>query len=278
MYVSMADRLRRDDRPRRLSNVEFTGGASGQMQARMHAGTHNFHQFNLGLGADKKAAPGGAGNIRKLVSKKKRRFQEDGFDLDLTYITDQVIAMGFPSDWSDMEALYRNPVDEVVRMLATRHQDKFMVVNLCSERTYKSEVFEREGGIVLHLGFDDHNPPPLPLMQTFCNSVGAFLRADVRSDPKQPLLPSAFCLLSLLVIDGPFVTDCLCVQPDHVAAIHCKAGKGRTGTMIACLLLHMQEFGTADDALRWFGCEILTFLKWCPTCISRVPLVPHVLR
>ena len=35
--------------------------------------------------------------LQKLVSKKKKRFEDDGFSLDLAYITPQLIAMGFPS-------------------------------------------------------------------------------------------------------------------------------------------------------------------------------------
>jgi hypothetical protein len=49
--------------------------------------------------------------VRGLVSKKKRRYMRDGFDLDLTYVTARVIAMGFPSE--RMEGLYRNPMGEV---------------------------------------------------------------------------------------------------------------------------------------------------------------------
>ena len=49
--------------------------------------------------------------IRKLVSKKKIRFQRDGFDLDLAYITRRVIAMGLPAWGTD--ALYRNRREDV---------------------------------------------------------------------------------------------------------------------------------------------------------------------
>eukprot|EP00456_Euglypha_rotunda_P068219 TRINITY_DN59396_c0_g2_i2.p1 TRINITY_DN59396_c0_g2~~TRINITY_DN59396_c0_g2_i2.p1 ORF type:complete len:209 (+),score=33.42 TRINITY_DN59396_c0_g2_i2:159-785(+) len=39
----------------------------------------------------------------------------------------------------------------------------------------------------------------------------------------------------------------------NVVAIHCKAGKGRTGLAISCLLLHRKFCDTAKEALEYFG-------------------------
>jgi hypothetical protein len=49
--------------------------------------------------------------IRKLVSGNRRRFTEDNINLDLTYITPQIIAMSYPS--SGIEKIYRNSIDDV---------------------------------------------------------------------------------------------------------------------------------------------------------------------
>ena len=50
--------------------------------------------------------------FRKLVSGNRRRYNEEGFSLDLTYIIpNRIIAMSYPS--SGFEKLYRNSIVNV---------------------------------------------------------------------------------------------------------------------------------------------------------------------
>lgn len=156
------------------------------------------------------------GTCRSVVSKEKIRWREDGFDLDLTYITPRIIAMGFPAE--GIESTYRNRMADVQRFFQTYHSGFFRVYNLCSERTYSETAFGSPS-TVERFPFDDHNPCPLRMIRPFCESVHSFLEAD----------------------------------PRHVVAVHCKAGKGRTGMMIAAYLLHCGACKTADEALRVFG-------------------------
>lgn len=152
--------------------------------------------------------------LRTMVSLKKQRFVKDGIDLDLAYITPRLIAMGFPSE--GREAMFRNPMPEVLSFFSKYHADHYKVYNLCSERCYPPSRFS---GAFERFPFDDHNPPPLALIRPFCESVDKFLAADAK----------------------------------NVIAVHCKAGKGRTGLMICAYLLWSQQCGTAQEALKLFG-------------------------
>ena len=162
-------------------------------------------------------------SARRMVSTNKTRYTQHGFDLDLSYITPRVIAMGLPSQ--HLEGLYRNPIEQVQRFFLSMHPQHFLIVNLCSERRYDSQLFDRR---VLCFPFDDHNPPPLSTIVEFCTTVDRFLQEDER----------------------------------NVVAVHCKGGKGRTGTMIACWLLYSslsaQDDGSgsslfAEDAMKLFA-------------------------
>jgi phosphatidylinositol-3,4,5-trisphosphate 3-phosphatase/dual-specificity protein phosphatase PTEN len=154
--------------------------------------------------------------IRGLVSKKKKRFQEDGFDLDLTYVTPRLIAMGFPS--TGIEGMYRNPMPEVQRFFNTRHAGHYRIYNLCVERAYDLEGYFPS---VKRFPFEDHNPCALPVLRLFCEDVDAFLAESA----------------------------------ENVVAIHCKAGKGRTGLCVATYMLHSRVAGctSAEEALRIYA-------------------------
>ena len=67
--------------------------------------------------------------IKKLVSKKKRRYKADGYNLDLTYLTNKVITMGFLS--KSIESIW---LDEVQLFLEDNQENHYKVCNLYSER------------------------------------------------------------------------------------------------------------------------------------------------
>ncbi|XP_058542531.1 phosphatidylinositol 3,4,5-trisphosphate 3-phosphatase TPTE2-like isoform X3 [Neofelis nebulosa] len=151
---------------------------------------------------------------RRLVSENKRRYKKDGFDLDLTYVTERIIAMSFPS--SGQQSFYRNPIKEVVRFLDTKHQDHYQVYNLCSERDYDPKYFHYR---VRRIMIDDHNVPTLSEMLAFTKEVDEWMAQD----------------------------------DENIIAIHCKGGKGRTGTMACACLIASEIFTTAEDSLYYFG-------------------------
>ncbi|XP_075515648.1 phosphatidylinositol 3,4,5-trisphosphate 3-phosphatase and protein-tyrosine-phosphatase PTEN1-like [Primulina tabacum] len=79
---------------------------------------------------------------RNLVSKKRRRMLVAGYDLDMTYVTDRLLAMSFPAE--RMRAMYRNPL----------------------RQRYHS---------------DDNHVPPIPIIKAFCEDVHSWLSSDPKN-------------------------------------------------------------------------------------------------
>ncbi|CAI9109778.1 OLC1v1009675C1 [Oldenlandia corymbosa var. corymbosa] len=138
--------------------------------------------------------------IRKLVSKKRRRMIVGGYDLDMTYITDRILAMSFPAE--RMRSVYRNPLWQVKSVLDMRHPGQYKVYNLCTEEAYDPAHFH---GRLVRCPFDDNHVPPLSMIKELCEDVYSWLSQD----------------------------------PKNVAVIHCMAGKGRTGLMVSAYLVYM---------------------------------------
>lgn len=63
--------------------------------------------------------------LHHLVSKKRRRLQVGGYDLDMSYITDRILAMSFPAERT--RAMYRNPLWQVKSVLDMRHSGHYKV-------------------------------------------------------------------------------------------------------------------------------------------------------
>ena len=75
------------------------------------------------------------------------------FDLDLTYIKENVIGMRSPSE--GFKKWYRNNINEVAKMLDEKYgKDNYKVYNLCFERTYDANKFH---GNVEQWPIMDHN-------------------------------------------------------------------------------------------------------------------------
>ena len=155
--------------------------------------------------------------IKRLVSKQKRRFQDSDFDLDMSYITEKVIAMGYPS--TGVEKMYRNSLSDVIKFFHVRHNDQVKIYNLCLEkdRIYSKNLFPNSK--VGLFPATDHNPCPIKLILEFCIDICLYLTKN----------------------------------PNGVAAVHCKAGKGRTGVMICSYLVFSGLCQTSEKAFRYYA-------------------------
>eukprot|EP01023_Acetabularia_acetabulum_P050073 TRINITY_DN5384_c0_g1_i1.p1 TRINITY_DN5384_c0_g1~~TRINITY_DN5384_c0_g1_i1.p1 ORF type:complete len:553 (+),score=81.58 TRINITY_DN5384_c0_g1_i1:162-1820(+) len=152
--------------------------------------------------------------VRRIVSKGKRRFVQNGFDLDLAYVTDRIISTSFPA--TGTQALFRNSMNEFAAFMRMYHAENFRVYNLCSESKYHPSMLDSR---VVRYPCDDMQPPSLEVLTQVVTDIQNFLEED----------------------------------PEHIIAVHCKAGKGRTGVVVCAALLQMQICKTVHEALDLFA-------------------------
>ena len=77
-----------------------------------------------------------------MVSGKRRRTVEGNVNLDLTYITPQIIAMSYPSE--GMESLYRNPIERV--------RENFDIIFVRFKNFWMSDTAKSIGLLILQRG------------------------------------------------------------------------------------------------------------------------------
>lgn len=141
------------------------------------------------------------------------RIMEEGYELDLTFITERIISVSFPSGCSD--ETYLHNLQDVTRMLKSKHGDNYLVLNLSEKRYDLSKVNTK----VMDVGWPDLHAPPLDKMCTICKAMESWLNSD----------------------------------PLHVVVIHCRGGKGRIGVVISSYMHFTNVSASADQALDRFA-------------------------
>lgn len=154
-----------------------------------------------------------ANAARTQFSNGRCMFEFEGHQLDLCYVTDRIVAMGYPSQGA--AALVRNDIRVIRTFLRSRHGDKFMVFNLTTD-IYESQNLD--GKVEHRFGFPDHHAPTL------------------------------FGLLELVAAMASFLDQ----DPANVAVVHCLAGRGRTGTAVCSYLVSHMMYD-AETALTVFS-------------------------
>ena len=131
-------------------------------------------------------------------------------------MTDNIIATSGPGA-SYPQVAYRTPVKDLVKFLDSKHGDRWAIWEFRAEGTGypDTEVYGR----VWHYPWPDHHPPPFALIPLIMGSMRNWLKdKDVE---------------------------------DRVVVVHCKAGKGRSGT-ISCSYLISEEGWSPEDAMKRF--------------------------
>ncbi|XP_038130804.1 tensin-2-like isoform X1 [Cyprinodon tularosa] len=146
---------------------------------------------------------------RKSVEEVMEHVMEGHYDFDLTYITERIISVFFVPDLEEQR--YRRNLQEVASMLKSKHQDKFLLLNLSEKR----HDITRLNSKVQDYGWPDLHAPPLDRICAICKAMEMWLTSD----------------------------------PHNVVVLHCKGHKGKTGVIVAAYMHYSKISAGADQAL-----------------------------
>lgn len=153
--------------------------------------------------------------IQKTWAFPRKTFHEGSNTLDLAYITPYLVATASPTQrW--LESWYRQPVSALANYLTTRHGDNWRVWNLVEDNEISYTPEALNGKVIRH-PILDHTPPPVELLAKIIREIHTYVEED----------------------------------PRNVAVVHCKRGKGRTGTVICAYLVAFQGL-TLQEATSKF--------------------------
>ncbi|KAJ0167403.1 Phosphatidylinositol 3,4,5-trisphosphate 3-phosphatase and dual-specificity protein phosphatase PTEN [Colletotrichum tanaceti] len=169
--------------------------------------------------------------LRQIVAGPRARHAES--DLDLCYVTSNIIATSGPSGTYPQRA-YRNPLDRLVTFLDSKHKDNWAIWEFRAEGTGypDDEVYGR----VRHYPWPDHHPPPFRLIPMIMASMRNWLHGG--NLEKGDVAVSA-------------VGKAAEANTERVVVVHCKAGKGRSGT-VSCSYLISECGWKPEEALTRF--------------------------
>ncbi|EFQ32118.1 dual specificity phosphatase [Colletotrichum graminicola] len=169
--------------------------------------------------------------LRQIVAGPRARHAES--DLDLCYVTSEIIATSGPSGTYPQRA-YRNPLDRLVTFLDSKHQDNWAIWEFRAEGTGYPD--EEVYGRVRHYPWPDHHPPPFRLIPLIMASMRNWLHGgDLKKGD-----------LSVGAAD-----EAAEANNERVVVVHCKAGKGRSGT-VSCSYLISECGWKPEEALTRF--------------------------
>lgn len=150
---------------------------------------------------------------------------------------------------------YRNPLDALVNFLDSKHGQDWCIWEFRAEGTgYPDSAVSHR---IHHYPWPDHHPPPFALIPAIMGSMRNWLQRLDDADDKE---------------EEKDDDDSKGQKPRRVAVVHCKAGKGRSGT-VACAYMISEQGWKADEALARFterrmrvgfgaGVSIPSQLRW----------------